>query len=433
MPPISVLAHGVGGRTDLPLPVWLVAYGAAFALLISFVALRILWPRPRLAALARGVDLPSTPTVGTVVHVAMRVIGVVSFGVVIVACWWGTDDAGINIAPYALYITFWVGMMLVCGLVGDLFASLNPFDTIAAVLRVPERTSRQEPGQWPAALFVLSFAWMELAYFNPSEPRVIGIWLTLYTVAALVGAVVWGREWLRHGEGFAALFGLLGNMAIIGRDETTGRLRLRVPLSGLARAPIIPGTIAVILVALGSTSFDGVTRTRTWTDILGNRTEWSAALVKTLGLVWVVAIVAALYLGAIRVMARLTDRDAGDLAREFAPSLIPITLAYAIAHYFSLFVLDGQNTIALISDPFGKGWDLFGTADQTVNYRLVSVRTIAYVQAGAIVAGHVCGVITAHDRAVELFEPRTAVRSQYPLLAVMIVYTVGALLLLLGG
>jgi hypothetical protein len=434
MPIIPVLAHGVGGRSDLPLPLWLFLYGAAFALLISFVALRILWPRPRLAAAAEGRPLPGGDgRAGAVLHVAMRVIGLFAFVVVFVACEWGADDAGANIAPYALYIVFWVGFMAVCGLVGDIYESLNPFDTIAALLRLPERTDRSDPGQWPAAVFLLSFAWMELAYFEPSSPRAIGTWLAVYTVAAITGGALWGREWLRQGEGFAALFGLLGHLAPIGRDPDTGRLRLRAPLSGLARVPVVSGTAAVVIVALGSTSFDGVSRTRTWTDLVGTRSEWSATAIKTLGLVWIIAIVAVLYLGAIRVVARITDRNASELAAQFVPSLIPIALAYAVAHYFSLLVLDGQNFIALLSDPFGKGWDLFGTIDYTVNYRLVSVRTIALVQAGAIVVGHVCGVIAAHDRAVELFPPRLAVRSQYPMLAVMVVYTVGGLLLLLGG
>ena len=115
----------------------------------------------------------------------------------------------------------------------------------------------------------------------------------------------------------------------------------------------------------------------------------------------------------------------------FIASLVPIAFAYAVAHYFSLLVFDGQNLIALASDPFGRGWDLFGTIDQTVNYRLVSVRTIALVQAGAIVVGHVSGVLVAHDRAVERYRPNLAVRSQYPLLAVMIAYTVGGLAILL--
>lgn len=430
---VPVLAHGVGGRTDLPLPVWLVAYGAAFALLISFVALRILWPSPRLAGAAGGTSLPAGGRgAATAVHVLMRAIGLATFVVLLVACWWGADDPGTNIAPYALYIWFWVGLMFASGLLGDLYASLNPFDTIAALLRVPEHTARRDPGQWPAAVSLFSFAWMELAYHGGASPRSIGWWLSIYTLAALAGGMLWGRAWLRQGEGFAALFGLLGQLAPVGRDPATGRLRVRPPLAGLAVMPLQRGTAAVVITALGTTTFDGVTRTRTWIDFLGSRRGWDATIVKTLAMLWVIAIVAVLYLGAIRVAARITGDDPAELADRFVPSLIPIVLAYAIAHYFSLLVLDGQNVFALISDPFGKGWDLFGTIERTVDYRLVSTRTIAYVQAGSIVAGHVLGVVTAHDRAVELYEPRVAVRSQYPLLAVMIVYTVGGLLLLLG-
>jgi hypothetical protein len=431
---IPVLAHGVGGRSDLPLPVWLFAYGAAFALLISFVALRILWPKPRLAAAADGTALPGAGTpAARAVHIGSRAVGLFGFGVILYAGLWGVDNAGLNIAPYAVYIVFWVGFIVVCGLLGDIYGALNPFDTIAAFLRIPEQTGRANPGRWPAAAFLLSFAWLELAYHDPSSPRAVGVWLAVYTVAVIAGAAVWGRAWLRQGEGFAAVFELLGHIAVLGRDPETGRLAFRPPLAGLAKVPVVAGTTAVVVVALGSTTFDGVTRTRFWTDLLGSRSGWSRTMFATVGLVWVVAIVAALYLAAIAVAARITDSDPRELASEFVPSLVPIALAYAVAHYFSLLVFDGQNVYPLISDPFGRGWNLFGTIDYTVNYRVVSVRTIALVQAGAIVAGHVCGVIVAHDRAVELFEPRRALRSQYPLLAVMIVYTVGGLLLLLGG
>lgn len=135
------------------------------------------------------------------------------------------------------------------------------------------------------------------------------------------------------------------------------------------------------------------------------------------------------------VTLRITsdDQDPLEMATAFVGSLVPIALGYAVAHYFSLLVFDGQNFVALASDPFARGWDLFGTINNTVDYRVVSTRTIAYVQVASIVVGHVCGVVAAHDRAVEVLPPRDAVRSQYPLLAVMIAYTVGGLLLLLGG
>jgi len=150
-------------------------------------------------------------------------------------------------------------------------------------------------------------------------------------------------------------------------------------------------------------------------------------------LVWVIAIVATIYFGAVRVTARIVSGRPSEVANAFLPSLVPIVLAYTVAHYFSLLAFEGQRLLALVSDPFGRGWDLFGTIDQTVNYRLVSTNTIAYIQVAAIVIGHVAGVIVAHDRAVGRFGARTAVRSQYPLLAAMVVYTVGGLGLLLSA
>ena len=176
-----------------------------------------------------------------------------------------------------------------------------------------------------------------------------------------------------------------------------------------------------------------LTRTRFRANIIFNRVGWSGTLVTTIGLVWVILTVAVLYRSAISVTARITDREPTALADSFISSLIPIALGYAIAHYFSLLVFDAQNFYALLSDPFGRGWNLIGTYDFRVNYRAVSTRTIALVQVGAIVVGHVCGVVVAHDRAVALFPSRLAIRSQLPLLEVMVIYTVGGLLILLGG
>jgi hypothetical protein len=157
--------------------------------------------------------------------------------------------------------------------------------------------------------------------------------------------------------------------------------------------------------------------------------------VRTVGLVLTIATVAVAFLLAMRALGLLA-RDDADLtvqARRYAPSLIPIVLGYSIAHYFSLLVFEGQSFLALLSDPFGSGRDLFGTAGNTVDFTVVTADQIAYVQVAAIVIGHVIGVVLAHDRAVERYPHRTAVASQYPLLAVMVGYTVSGLLLLLNA
>jgi hypothetical protein len=412
--------------------VWLFAYGAAFALLISFLALRILWPRPRLKAASTGVALQAAVQhTRPALTIVLRAAGLTFFALTVAAAVFGSPEGGSNVSPYAACVIFWVGVPIVSAVLGDVFAAANPFDTIAWVLRLPERTSRDDPGLWPAAIMILSFTWLELAYYDGcGDPLALSRWLIAYTVAALAGAALWGRRWLRTGEGFAALFGLL---APLYRDTETHQLRVRPPLSGLASVQPRHGMLALVLVALGSTSFDGFSRTKLWGDLIGQRTGWDKTLVSSLGLLWIIAVVSAAWLAAARVTARLTGRGPADVADQFLPSLIPITLGYAVAHYFSLLVFDGQNFLALASDPFTRGWDLFGTINNTINYRLISTRTIAYVQVAGIVIGHVCGVVAAHDRAVELFPPRQAVRSQYPLLAVMILYTVGGLLLLLGS
>ena len=157
-------------------------------------------------------------------------------------------------------------------------------------------------------------------------------------------------------------------------------------------------------------------------------------MINTLGLVWIVGIVTAVYVGAAMgsaYLGGLADRSAAPM--RYIASLVPIALAYAIAHYFSLFMIEGQSAIALISDPFGRGWDLFGTATNVVDLAIVSTHTIAWVQVGAIVIGHVAGVVVAHDFAVEDLPVRRAIRSQYAMLAVMITYTIGGLALLLGA
>lgn len=438
-----ILAHGVGGRADLPLPVWLFAYSAAFALLISFVALRILWPRPRLAAWAEGTTVPAPLDTGArALRLVAQVVVPVLFLTTLVAAWFGPDSVGENLAPTALYVVFWVGVPVVSATLGDVWRRVNPLWMVAAGF---DRIGRHDPerstatgrwaSHWPAAVGLSAFLWLELAYHEPGSTAAVGIFLGLYTAAVLVGAATFGAGWVRTGDGFAVLFSLLAALAPLHRGDD-GRLRLRRPGAGLATVEVRAGTLAVVLVLLGGTTFDGVSRTQWWSDIAGVRRGWELTAVNTVGLVATIAAVSVAFLVACRLVASLAGDDGRspvEQARHWVPSLIPIVLAYAVAHYFSLLVFEGQAFLALLSDPWDAGWDLFGTAGDTIDYTIVSPNQIAYVQVAAIVLGHVAGVVAAHDRAVELYPERVAVRSQYPMLAVMVAYTVTGLLLLLNA
>ena len=443
-------AHGVGERGDLPLPLGFFTWGAAIALIISFVALRVLWPKPRLDDASVGHLLPKwVQAAAPAGRIVLRIVGLAFYLVVFTAAWFGLDTPAANIAPVSLYVVFWVGGPILAALAGDVWAALNPFDTIAAgwerLRPRPQAAPSAGPGadgeddadepgfgNWTAAIGIFSFVWLELAYHDAASPRAVAVWLTLYSVANLAGAVRWGRGWLRYGEGFAALFGLIAHVAAFFRADDGG-LQWRVPLSGLSDVLIRAGLPALVLVTLGSTGYDGLSGTRWWADTIGARQGWDATFVATLGLVWVIAVVAGIWYLACALVGRIGERDGRSMAQVFAPSLIPIVLAYSVAHYFSLLVFEGQDFYALASDPYGQGWDLFGTATYGVDYTAVSTRTISYVQAAAIVIGHILGVVSAHDRAVSIWDPRRAERTQYPLLFVMIAYTVGGLAILLGA
>jgi hypothetical protein len=215
--------------------------------------------------------------------------------------------------------------------------------------------------------------------------------------------------------------------------DTEGRFRIRPPLTGLARVEVHRATAVVIMVALGATSFDGVSESSFWLDVTRTSVGWSYTLLNTVGLIWIIGMAAVIYLAATRGTASIAGISNAEAADAFVPSLVPIAFGYVIAHYFSTLVFEGQLAYALLSDPFGQGWNLFGTADHTIDYQWISTSVVAWVQVGAIVVGHVIGVVVAHDRAVELFPRDIAVRSQVPLVIAMVVYTVSGLALLLGG
>ena len=440
----AAAAHGTGSRTDLPLPAWQMAWAAAFSVIISFVALGTFWDKPRLAAAATGRRIVSllSPS-ARLVKGACKLIGVAALALVISAAWWGKPTPAVNIAPTAFLIWFWVGLQLVSVLVGDVWSAFNPYRTIAdaaaslkaRIANTPMSAETHGAGGryvgWVAVGAIAAYLWFELAYHSTDSPRSVAVFLTGYSAVMLAGAGVFGRGWVRSADGFAVLFGKISLIAPVYRDDS-GDLRLRTPLSGLTTLRGGLYSAAFILTVLGATTFDGFTRSSIWLDLAGDLAGWESAYMSTLGLVVIVALVAMLYTLAVKAMAVVTGDSIRDLAEAFAPTLVPIVVAYAFAHYFSALLLDGQLLINLLSDPFGHGWDLFGTRDYAINWTLVSPAEIAWVQAVSIALGHVAAVAAAHDLAIDRYERATALRSQYPMLAVMVAYTVIGLLLLLG-
>lgn len=432
-------AHGLGGRLDLPVPVWLFVYGAAAAVVISFVALSALWKEPRLEDGAPGRILPGflqRVMTGPVPDVVVRALSSAVFVLVLAAAIAGRDEPSRNLAPVFVYVWFWVGLAFAHALLGNWWATLSPWDTLARFLGIGERPRRPYPkawGVWPGAILLTGFLWMELVSPAGANPRSLAWAIGVYTVITMAGMATFGREpWNRSGEAFAVYFGLLSRMAVLARRDD-GRVMLRPPMSGLPGLEPRPGLVAFVMVIIGSTTFDGFSGTSTWLSWTGGLSGMGLAVAGTAGLLATILAVSMAYVLAMGAASAVARTPWHPLAVRFVHSLVPIAFAYVAAHYFSYLLLEGQGGIALLSDPFGFGWDLFGTATLAINFTLLSAVAIWYVQVFAIVAGHVAGVILAHDRSVAAFRSSLAMRTQYALLAVMVLFTMTGLLILSGG
>jgi len=437
---IGLLAHGLGGRVDLPVPRWLFVFGAGTALIVSFVLLSALWKTPRLESRPEDPGrwsplqrLLTSRTVEWVVrHLALGLF------LVVVGASFRRVGATQTIGPVVVFVWFWVGLTFAHALLGNWWGTLSPFDTLGRLAgldypdRPPPRDYPKAWGRWPAAIQLFAFVWVELADPFRDRPGTLGLVIAVYALIQLAGMTVFGRrDWVENGEAFAVYFGLLARMAPLARDGE-GRVIVRPPLAGLPVTPPRPGVLAVVMVALGSTTFDGLTRTSWWGSITGGLSGVALTAASTAGLLGTILAVTAAYALAMVAAARIAGGRWHVLAVRFAHSLVPIVFAYAVAHYFSFLLIEGQIGLARLSDPFGFGWDLFGTAGWAVNLTLLSATAIWYVQVAAIVVGHVGGVVLAHDRAVAMFAAAYAVRTQYALLAVMVLFTASGLLILSG-
>ncbi|MGZ4203209.1 MAG: fenitrothion hydrolase [Thermoleophilaceae bacterium] len=440
--PSAALAHGIVGRTDLPIPVWLFGWAAAVVLIVSFVALGSLWPTPRWQVERIGRPLVRLPVL---VDVVLGALGVALFGLTVYAGLAGVDDAFGNLAPTMVYVLFWVGMVVQSVLFGNVFRLLSPWRATARAVSWTARkvSGREAPpvvaypawlGRWPAAIGIFAFAFVELAYRNRDDPTQLAIMALVYAVAMLAGMAWFGIEtWSERADPFGVYFGLFARLSPFTRRD--GVLRLRPPLAGAPSLDIVPGTVALLTVAIGSTTFDGFSNGPVWGSIaphieslfghLGGGPQAQLQWASLIGLIACVLLVSGFYRLGIGGMVTVGEgHDAKELAGLFAHTLIPIAFAYALAHYFSLLVYQGQGAIHLFSDPLGHGSDLFGTAGVGINYGVISSKGIWYVQVGALVAGHVAGLTLAHDRAVGMYrQVQDALRSQYWMLVVMVGFT----------
>ncbi len=478
-------AHGFGDRYDLPVPLGLYVVGAGAAVALSFVVLGVfmrgasgteIYPRLNLMRwrIGRAVASP-------VVVTGLQMVSVAGLVLVIVTGIIGGWEPNKNISPTLVWIIWWVGTAYLSALVGNVWRLLNPWN---ATYAWAERAYRlvsgdgemglgrrypRELGAWPAVIAFAVFAWVEIVYIDSALPGRITQFALLYTVYMWAGMFAFGREaWLRHGDGIGLAFGYLARFSpteirvtnsdicdggsVEGAGEDGGRvdcgvcwaaadpenreLNLRPYVVGLLDTRgRSPSTMVFVLLLLSTVSFDGFSATPLWGRMFNGLFSAfpDAHIVNTIGLVGFTAVLMAVYMLFSGLMSlasgyRLLSAEVGQ---AFVLSLVPIALAYHLSHFLSYLLISGQSIIPLASDPFGFGWDLFGTTGYTINIAVISARTVWVLSVVAIVVGHVAAAYLAHVTALrEIPERRYALRSQYPMLALMVAYTMVSLWIL---
>jgi len=459
---IDAHAHGFGQRYDLPVPLSLYLTGAAAVVAVSFLIIAIFFRRVHAVADYPRIDLLRSPVgrmlAHPVIRAALRAAAVFLLILVVVAGFFGNPAPVKNIAPIMVWAIWWVGMAYVCALLGNLWALVNPLDTIFAwVERIYARLHHgaaltrglrypQALGAWPAVALFFGFAWAELIWDQSDRPAYVAAATLAYCAITWTGMLLYGRRaWLAHGEVYALIFALLGRFAPLETRTAAGHAELNVrpyAVGLLIDEPVHSSLMVLVVMMLATVTFDGFMETPLWVEIADQMSVWLAtpgaadgphAIVATLGLAGMMLAFLAIYLTGAHLVARFAAADAPPrttmaIARLFVFTLVPIAIGYHLAHYLSFVVSAFQYLIPLISDPLGLGWDLFGTALHIVRIGIVDARAIWYASVIAIVLGHVAAVYLAHVMAVRVFgDRRAALRSQYPMLALMLGYTMMSL------
>jgi hypothetical protein len=467
--PLAAPAHGFGQRFDLPLPLWLWLTGAGATIVVTFALVAVFVREERPWARDRRLDLLRFRAVRWIANgataSALRVAAAFLFVLTVLAGLFGNPDPYSNLITTMVWVAWWVGVAFFCALVGDIWSVINPWSTLFAwcerafaAVTHGGRLARDVRypaglGAWPAVLAFLGFAWAELIWPGKNVPERLGMMLLGYSVYTWAGMLAYGREaWLRNAEAFTLAFGVLGRFAPIEivRASPAGDprgLSLRPFGAGLrTQRPVSWSFMVFVILMLATVTYDGFQETplmqrietaaqasHTVASILFDLSDMGleeSIAIRSLTLVaFVVAFVAIFWSVSWIALRRhrgrhgsATKLSASTVACSFVLTLVPIAVAYHLSHYFSLLLTAGQFIIPLASDPFGWGWNLFGTAGYKVNLAIVSPYVFWYSAVAIIVVGHVVAVFLAHDVAVRLFG-REALAREVPMVLLMVAYT----------
>jgi hypothetical protein len=455
MPATGILLHGFGQRYDLPASLALYLFAAGGVVIISFVlvvlfagdqvgAKAIQYPRRAVPFLLRIAQSPWP-------RIAGGLVGVLGLAAIIITGIFGSRRPELNPAEYLTWIYFWAGTVILSGLIGNLWYLLNPWaaihDAFTRFVRLGPVWKLPNIGIWPAVVAYFAFACLELTSGMANRPWIVGAVALAYTAVTLAGMILFGRdEWLDHCEAFTVLFGIVGRFSPLEAERgANGRITavyIRPWGVGLLQpSPTGWDRVMFVILMLSTLAFDGVEATPAWQNFnitleplwlpLG---AWGFFAVKTTGLVLLTGAFLLIFIAFMELVIYFGKRkvDMKATVTAFALTLVPIALVYNAAHNYSYVVVQSQALIPLLNDPLARGWHLFpALAAYKPSFALAQASTVWFAQIVLIVVGHVIAVYLSHLKAGEKF--RTAQRallSQYPMLLLMVMYTMTSLWIL---
>ena len=359
----------------------------------------------------------------------------------------GSNDPLVNPLPLFIWTVFWIGLVCLQAIVGDLWYWLNPwmgpYNAFCRIAKWDAPFSLPTSLQvWPAIISFLLFAVFMLASLSPEDPTRLAVIVSIYWIVTFVGMLIFGgNDWLKHFECFTRLMNNFSRLSVFGVVD--GRLRIGVPgwkLKHLKMNSVAAGLFVVVVFA--SSSFDGLNETFWWLDFLGiNPLEFpgrSAVFWQTIGGLLIFNVLMIVLFSAFVFLGLKLIGEEGHFFGVFfrlAVCVIPIAVAYHIAHFLTTFLVNIQYSLAAASDPWADGSDYLGlgTFYVTTGFfnTLDSVRVIFLTQVIVIVLGHLISIVAAHAEVMRLFDNhKKAVLCQIPLATFMVAYTFFGLWLL---
>jgi hypothetical protein len=471
---VSAQAHGFEERYDLPVPLAYVIAGACATVLLTFVvAVFFMRQTAQQVPLADATPAPSSARSSTALPAPpasgrAKALWLVTglawllFALTIASALWGSSDPLMNLAPTLVWIVWWVGLSFAVVLLGNVWPVLDPWGTTFDVLNACAKHLGLARGlslgwawpawlgAWPAAALLLAWCWLEVVYPIATAPFKLGCIALVWTVVNIGGMACFGRDvWQRHADVFALYFASLARLAPVQWQANYPFVQLRSMGTGLIETPVkhSAGQIGFVMAMLSTVLFDGLHSGAAWLvfeqglkKVALRWMDMNGYFAGTVGLVvvWLVFLLA--YVLTCFACARLMVPSAqhkqsatsgAQIAALFAPTLIPIAAAYNIAHNFSNLLIQGQTILQLLSDPFGKQWDLFGTAKWYPDISIVDAKLTWYVAVISIVLGHVVSIWLSHRVALRQgLSPRRTAVATLPLTLLMMAYTAISLIVI---